>query len=80
MDLPRRVHEDDRVRARFPKQAVAQLAFKHGLLGVTLACAVGRLAQLAFNGRSQAMQVPLHQVVMRAGLHAGHRDVFPDAA
>src|SRR5262245_59352857 len=80
MNLPGGVNEDDSIWAVLPEQAIAQFTLNDGLFGVTLTGTVGRLAQLAFNCRCQAVQVALHQVVVGAGLHAGHSDILADTA
>ena len=80
MDLALGVHEDDRIRGSFPKQAVTPFAFLQSAFCFALSSAVGGFAQFPINGGRQTAEVALHQIIVRSGLHCRHGDILTDAA
>ena len=56
-----------------PGAGIAQLLF-----GLAMFAARPGIAEFALDGRSQAGEAALDQIIMRAGLHGGNRLVFAD--
>src|ERR1043166_5969435 len=75
-----RVHQQHSVRRRLPEQTVTQFAFQQLLARLAPFAAVRRFAQLAVNRRREPVQISLHQVIVRPGLHRRDRCRLADAA
>ena len=74
------VHQYHGVGRIFPEQAITLFAFAQGVFSAPAGGANDRLAQLALHRRGQAREIALHQIIVRAGLHRRHRDVFANSS
>ena len=74
------VHQYHGVCRVLPEEAVALFAFAQRFFGAAARCANSRLAKLARDRGRQAREIAFHQVIIRAGLHRRHCDVFADAS